>query len=79
MEFSKLSTVGFNKFKIPSVNESRVGLSPKSSVPSAEVQVEVPSSIIVQTTNKQSKKTKLAGIPSGGNINHSKRREKNAP
>ena len=45
MEFSRQSTVGLSKFKIPSVNESRVGLSPKSSVPSTEVQVDVPSSI----------------------------------
>lgn len=46
MEVSKLSTVGFKRLRIPSVNESRVGLSPKSSVPSAEVQVDVPSSIM---------------------------------
>lgn len=48
MEFSRQSTVGLSKFRIPSVNESRVGLSPKSSVPSTEVQVDVPSSIKFQ-------------------------------
>jgi hypothetical protein len=53
MEFSRQSTVGFSKFKIPSVNESRVGLSPKSSVPSTEVQVDVPSSIEIWTLKFQ--------------------------
>lgn len=53
MEVSKLSTVGFKRFRIPSVNESRVGLSPKSSVPSADVQVDVPSSIMTLAMEKK--------------------------